>query len=107
MVPPTPGPLAAAGILNANLGLVLLVGMPVAFVSMLAGLFYSVKFTSDTYVDPAPELKEEDIQTLMKTAPGWLKSSLPIFVPILLIVVKSFLEFFGIDLSQSYRRSIH
>ena len=101
MVPPTPGPLAAAGILNANLGLVLLVGMPVAFVSMLAGLFYSVKFTSDTYVDPAPELKEEDIQTLMKTAPGWLKSSLPIFVPILLIVVKSFLEFFGIDLSQS------
>jgi len=101
MVPPTPGPLAAAGILNANLGLVLLVGMPVAFVSMLAGLFYSVKFTSDTYVDPAPELKEEDIQTLMKTAPGWLKSSLPIFVPILLIVVKSFLEFFGLDLSQS------
>ena len=101
MVPPTPGPLAAAGILNANLGLVLLVGMPIAFVSMLAGLFYAIKFVSGTYVDPAPELKEEDIQTLMKTAPGWLKSSLPIFVPILLIVVKSFLEFFGVDLSQS------
>ncbi|HEX6224254.1 MAG TPA: GntP family permease [Chryseolinea sp.] len=102
MVPPTPGPLAAAGILNANLGLVLFIGMPVAFLAMLGALFYTVKFASGTYVDPAPELREEDISKMMKTAPGSLKSSLPIFVPILLIVLKSFLEFFGVDLSQSF-----
>jgi gluconate:H+ symporter, GntP family len=102
MVPPTPGPLAAAGILNANLGLVLLIGMPIAFIAMLVCLFYSIKFVSKTYVDPAPEIKDEDIKHLMVSAPGWLKSSLPIFVPILLIVLKSFLEFFGIDLTQSF-----
>src|SRR5688572_4365461 len=94
MVPPTPGPLAAAGILNADLGLVRLVGIPIAFVAMLACLVYSLKLASAPSVDPAPDPRDENIKHLMVSAPRWVKSSLPIFVPILLIVLKSFLEFF-------------
>jgi gluconate:H+ symporter, GntP family len=93
MVPPTPGPIAAAGILNANLGLVLLVGLPVSFVAMMVSWFYTIKVGSDIYIDPAPELNEADVQKLIQNAPGSLKSSLPIFVPILLIVVKSLVDY--------------
>jgi GntP family gluconate:H+ symporter len=106
MVPPTPGPIAAAGILNANMGLVLLVGIPVAFGAMLAGLFYSIQFASKPYIDPEPELHEEDISKVLKEAPGAFKSSLPILVPILLIVAKSIVEYSGEDLGKSLAGTI-
>jgi GntP family gluconate:H+ symporter len=101
MVPPTPGPIAATGILNANMGLVLLIGIPVAFGAMLAGLFYSVRFASQPYIDPEPALHEEDFSKVLKEAPGAFKAALPIMVPILLIVTKSFIEFSGGDLGKS------
>lgn len=101
MVPPTPGPIAAAGILKANLGLVLLVGIPVSFGAMLVSWLYAVKVVSATYIDPEPELRESDIQKIMTDAPGPFKSCLPIFVPILMIVVKSLMEFKGGSFSSS------
>jgi GntP family gluconate:H+ symporter len=93
MVPPTPGPIAAAGVLGANLGLVLIIGIPVSLVTMFVCLLYTKRFVSTTYIDPEPELTEADIQKVMNDAPGPLKSALPIFIPILLIVIKSFIEF--------------
>lgn len=95
MVPPTPGPIAAAGILNANLGLVLLIGIPVSLVAMIVTLNYATRFVSKTYIDPEPEMNEEDIREIMKDAPHPFTSSLPIFIPILLIISKSVLEFQG------------
>jgi gluconate:H+ symporter, GntP family len=101
MVPPTPGPIAAAGILNANLGLVLLVGLPVSFVAMIVSWFYTIKVSSNLYIDPAPELNEADVQKLIQNAPGSFKSSLPIFVPILLIVLKSLVDYKGSSLAST------
>jgi GntP family gluconate:H+ symporter len=39
LVPPTPGPIAAAGILGADLGLVILLGLVVATVAMIVGRY--------------------------------------------------------------------
>lgn len=89
MVPPTPGPIAAAGILGANLGLVLLIGVPVSALALFVGLMFATKYAAKTWIDPNPEISEEEVQQQLKNAPGILKSSLPVFVPIILIVLNS------------------
>ena len=48
-VPPTPGPIAAAGNLglDASLGLVIVVGLVVAFVTAMAGMWWANRFDLD------------------------------------------------------------
>jgi len=89
LVPPTPGPIAAAGILNADLGLVMLIALPVSAVALLATLIFATRYAAKTYIDPNPEITASEIETKLKTAPGALKSTLPILVPILLIILRS------------------
>ncbi len=89
MVPPTPGPIGAAGILDANLGLVIMWGLFVSFIAMLAGIAYASRFASKTYIDPSPEVSEQELSKIIKDAPGPVRSFVPILLPIILIVLKS------------------
>lgn len=89
MVPPTPGPIAAAAILEADIGLVMLIGISVSALSLIVVIIYSKKIAGKTYIDPNPELSEEQIKAKMLNAPSAFKSFLPILIPILLIVGKS------------------
>lgn len=93
LVPPTPGPIAAAGILEADVGLVMLVGLIVGAITLIMAIFYSKKYASRFYVDPAPDLTEEVLNERISRAPSIGKSTLPILIPILLIVGKSLWEF--------------
>ena len=93
MVPPTPGPIAAAGILQANLGLVIALGLPVSIIALSAGIFFASRYASRTYISPDSEEETADEKSSEETeAPGILRSSLPILIPILLIVLKSVLS---------------
>ena len=90
MVPPTPGPVAAAGIIGADLGLVIMWGLVVSFVALIAGWLFAILFAARVYISP-----EEGHQQLQQ-APGGegegptvTKSLLPIIVPIVLIVARS------------------
>jgi GntP family gluconate:H+ symporter len=96
MVPPTPGPIAAAGILGANLGLVMMIGLVVSALALVPCLVYATKYVSRTYIDPAPDVTESEIDARLKDAPRVFKSSLPIVVPILLIVLKSVIDYLGV-----------
>lgn len=93
LVPPTPGPIAAAGILSADLGLVIALGFPISFVALLAAILYAKKYASRTYINPEldQKFKEEKVRD-DKARPGALTSSIPILVPIVLIVLKSVLS---------------
>jgi len=93
LVPPTPGPIAAAGILNADLGLVILFGLLVGLAPLVTGWLFASKFASRTYIDPNPDLTEEQLTAKMEEAPGAFKAFMPILVPIFLIVIKSISEF--------------
>lgn len=93
LVPPTPGPIAAAGLLDANLGLVILIGVPVSLISMITGWFFSVKYVSKIQIDPNPDISEQEINAKMKEAPSALKTISPVVLPILLIVLKSISDF--------------
>jgi GntP family gluconate:H+ symporter len=89
LVPPTPGPVAAAGILNADLGLVMTLALPISALALVPGLIYASRYVSKTYIPASPEISEAEINSRLKEAPGFARSSLPIIVPILLIVLKS------------------
>lgn len=88
LVPPTPGPLSVAGILGADLGMVILLGMvvsiPVVAVAMLAGKFLGQKYF---YLpeDLALETEEEKHQK----HPGYVEAFLPILLPILLMLLRT------------------
>lgn len=91
MVPPTPGPIAAAGILDADLGLVIAFGFPTSIVALIVGIIFAKKYASKTYIEPEVDnalVGEKEI----KDSPSALKSSIPILVPIVLIVLKSVLN---------------
>ncbi|MHA6246768.1 GntP family permease [Pontibacter sp. CAU 1760] len=94
LVPPTPGPIAAAGILNADLGLVMLLGLPISALALAVGVWYATAYAAKTHIDPNPQTTDEEIKLLLKDAPGALKSSVPVLVPILLIVAKSSVQNF-------------
>jgi len=93
MVPPTPGPVAAAGLLEADLGLVILWGALVSIIALAAGWLFAIKFAAKVYISPDSESQEPDSQELTDQAPSALKSVVPIFLPIVLIVLKSFIPF--------------
>ena len=94
LVPPTPGPIAAAGIPGADLGLVIALGFPISFIALLAAVLYAKKYASRTYINPDLDDKYNEKKTAdnQQESPGALKSSIPILVPILLIVMKSVLN---------------
>ena len=92
LVPPTPGPIAAAGILNADLGLVMLIGVPVSAFALIVAIIFAKKYAGKKFIDPDPKISEEEINSRMVSAPGLVKSSLPIFIPIFLIVLRSIIN---------------
>jgi gluconate:H+ symporter, GntP family len=89
MVPPTPGPIAASGLLDADLGLVMALGIPVSMIALIAGIIFARKYAAKTYIDPNPNISDEELKLRSANAPGAVKSTLPVVVPILLIVFRS------------------
>jgi len=93
LVPPTPGPIAAAGILEADLGLVIMLGVLTSIPVLMVGWLYASKIASRIYIDPDPEISPAEIEQKLRTAPSAFKSFVPILLPILLIVLKSVSDF--------------
>lgn len=93
LVPPTPGPISATSIVGADLGLVILTGIVASMVSFIIALLFVNRFVSRTYIDPAPNESDQEIEERVKHAPSAVKSFLPIVVPLLLIVLKSVSDF--------------
>jgi len=92
MVPPTPGPVAAAGILGADLGLVILWGMLVAAVASLVGWLFAIKIAARTGTVFDEQAAEAKTEPALDEAPSALKSLVPIMLPIILIILRSVAE---------------
>ena len=86
LVPPTPGPLAVSGIVGADLGLVILLGMlvsiPVVAVALVAGRFLGARHYYQ------PEDVAESLPTDAKL-PRAVEAFLPILVPIFLMLLRT------------------
>lgn len=93
LVPPTPGPIAAAGIIGANLGLVIIFGLAASLFALFFAWLFSIKVAAKVPIDPNPELTEEAIALKMKDSPSTIMTITPILLPIILIVLKSVSDF--------------
>lgn len=89
LIPPTPGPVAAAGILHADLGMVILLGLPVSIVGLIAGWLYSIKIASKYKIQQTSVPDEKEVEMTSENGPSLIKSLLPIFIPIFLIILRS------------------
>ena len=99
-IPPTPGPIAAASLLGADLGKVILAGIVVATPATLAVYFYSTRVIARKYPACAPghaeEVKAESQPELwkenVKNPKGYstMGAYMPIVLPIILIICQSF-----------------
>ena len=89
-VPPTPGPIAAAGNLGLEnqLGLVILFGLAVAAFAMFTGYLWALYVGGKYTTEEDFRDESESFQSEIKL-PSATKSLLPILVPIVLIAVRS------------------
>lgn len=89
-VPPTPGPIAAAGNLGLNdqLGLVILFGGVTALFAMITGWLWA-SFAGRKYSTSEDKTEQVTQQPEVTKLPSAAKSLLPILVPIILIALRS------------------
>ncbi len=88
-VPPTPGPLAAAATLGADIGWVLILGLLVSIPVMCAALAWAVIRCKDFTIDfdTTEQKKSASLQP-----PSFTFAIAPILTPIILIALKSIVE---------------
>ncbi|MBD8027589.1 GntP family permease [Ureibacillus sp. Re31] len=99
LVPPTPGPIAAAGNIGASdyLGTVIVIGLLVAIPATLVGYIWATKVASKIRVaaDDEEALDYEEIIKSYGKMPSTFKAFLPIILPILLIGIGSIASLVG------------
>lgn len=107
LVPPTPGPIAAAGNLGLedSLGLVIMFGIVISIFTMLAGFFWAkhisgkVKIQEDLDNEAAwakgLDLEEKAIEEQYGKLPSTFQAFAPILIPILLIALGTIASFPG------------
>ncbi len=93
LIPPHPGALAAAGIMNVNVGNLILVGILFAVPGALAAYLWARLMVKGKNYQPSQEAGT-DIVLNKKDLPPVFLSFLPIVVPLLLITVKSLINLF-------------
>ena len=87
MVPPTPGPIAAAAIINADLGQVILFGFITSFGALIVCILFAKYMGNKIFIEANIEESLGDIN--IAATPSVTKAFLPIIVPIILIVLRS------------------
>ncbi|WP_339713338.1 GntP family permease [uncultured Kriegella sp.] len=96
MVPPTPGPIAAAGILGAELGSVIMWGLIVSMLSLVTCYFFATKIAARIKLPIQLEAERDEIHK-----PKLWLSLLSIVVPIILIVAKSIFDYPELNMQSS------
>jgi len=88
MAPPHPGSTAAAGIIGADIGRLMVYGALIAIPGMIAGNLWA-RYAGSKYLNPAYKNKFGD--DIVSESPSVIRAFLPVIVPLLLIGLKSFL----------------
>ena len=103
-VPPTPGPLAAASIIGADVGLVLIFGLliaiPVSIVGWLWASYYCSRFSINQKID------NDNFNIETKSHTNLTMSVLPIIIPIVLITLKSIVNHPAVELENLFINNV-
>lgn len=90
-IPPTPGPLAAAAALDADLGLVILLGVALAIPTAFVGYLWAIKFGSKQTIKANETFTQT--QEIAENKSNIFTLLLPIIVPIFLIALRSIAQY--------------
>lgn len=93
LVPPTPGPIAMAGTLEADLGLTILVGLLVSIPAVAVVILYAIKISSRVSIPANSKYTMEELEAKYGKLPNALHSFSPILLPIILIAIASVAAF--------------
>ena len=94
-IPPTPGPIAASAIVNADIGLLFLTGIVVGIIVSISGFIWmKFLFKKEFKIKPV-EIKSHDF-----TSDRSIVSFLPVIVPILLISASTIIKYPKLDINQ-------
>jgi GntP family gluconate:H+ symporter len=91
LVPPTPGPLSAAGNLGIadSVGLVILIGLVVSIPSLFLSTWFAGRYARKVELIETSAVEEPVLLQEKQLPPAW-KAFMPIVLPILLITLASF-----------------
>lgn len=93
LVPPTPGPLVMAGNLGADLGLLILVGLIVSIPTVAIAVFYANRIGEKVQIPAKSEYTINELEEKFGQLPSAAHSFSPIIIPIILIGIKSVVNF--------------
>ena len=93
LVPPTPGPIAMAGTLEADLGLTILVGLLISIPATVVAILYAKKVSSKINIPANSEYTLDELKEKYGKLPGAFHSFSPILLPIVLIALSSVASF--------------
>lgn len=93
LMPPTPGPLAAAGVLRADILTLTMTGLLVSGCAAFVGYIYAIKIGPLLKVDCAAETSAEEALLSRTKPPSALMSFVPVVIPILLISVSAIIRY--------------
>ncbi|WP_003867662.1 GntP family permease [Thermoanaerobacter thermocopriae] len=103
LVPPTPGPIAAASNLQLNnLLLVILIGLLVVIPAMIAGNIFANKVASKYQASIDESISYEEVLKKYGKLPSAWKSFAPIVVPIILMALGSIAKFPGEPVGEGF-----
>ena len=89
-IPPTPGPVAVADILNAQLGWVILMGTLLGIpVAIIAGPLFGRYIAKKIHLDPPPETDSSIVEADHQALPSFRIILAMIFIPLLLILLNT------------------
>jgi GntP family gluconate:H+ symporter len=91
LVPPTPGPIATAGIYEADLGMVIFWGLIVSLTTLIPSYIFIRKVVSKIPLEPKFAIVDPEKE--IKKSPSPFKSFLPIILPLVLIVLASIAKY--------------
>lgn len=91
LVPPTPGPIATAGILEADLGQVIFYGMIVSMITLIPIYIFVSKFV--TKIPLEAKLVADENSLDKKQLPSFFSSLLPVIIPLILIILASIAKY--------------
>ena len=93
LVPPTPGPIAMAGTLEADLGLTILIRLIVSIPAVVVAVIYAKKVAGKIDIPANSEYTMEELQAKYGKLPGAVQSFAPLLLPIILIALASITDF--------------
>ena len=91
LIPPHPGALAAAGVLDVNIGYLIVIGILIAVPATVASWFWGRWMAGGISGAETVDLNSTYSRNTSEKLPSVLLSFLPIVIPLLLIAVKSLL----------------